>query len=133
MYFTRSLKISRLSISMLGCFLMGTSVVYLRSMPFVSSARSAVDCSNASEGTAVCCSYLHMGAVDQVADHVNATFVLLRHCATEEHGQIQGYGRNLPMKESGTIYGVSRTTVSLDGSWRLCRLEPSRPPYGESD
>ena len=42
------------------------------------------------------------------------------------------YGRGLTMEEIGTIYGVSKAAVSLDGSWRLCRLEPSRPPCGES-
>ena len=42
------------------------------------------------------------------------------------------YGRGLTMEEIGTIYGVSMAAVSLDGSWRLCRLEPSRPPCGES-
>ena len=43
------------------------------------------------------------------------------------------YGGGLTMEEIGTIYGVSKAAVSLDGSWRLCRLEPSRPPCGESD
>ena len=38
------------------------------------------------------------------------------------------YGRGLTMEEIGTIYGVSKAAVSLDGSWRLCCLEPSRPP-----
>ncbi len=38
------------------------------------------------------------------------------------------YGSGLTMEEIGTIYGVSKAAVSLDGSWRLCRLEPSRPP-----
>ena len=42
------------------------------------------------------------------------------------------YGRGLNMEEIGTIYGVSKAAVSLDGSWRLCRLEPLRPPCGES-
>ena len=42
------------------------------------------------------------------------------------------YGRGLTMEEIGTIYGVSKAAVSLDGSWRQCRLEPSRPPCGES-
>ena len=42
------------------------------------------------------------------------------------------YGRGLTMEEIGTIYDVSKAAVSLDGSWRQCRLEPSRPPCGES-
>ena len=42
------------------------------------------------------------------------------------------YGRGLTMEEIGKLYGVSRMAVSLDGSWRLCRLEPSRPPCRES-
>ena len=42
------------------------------------------------------------------------------------------YGRGLTIEEIGTIYGVSKAAVSLDGSWRLCRLEPLRPPCGES-
>ena len=42
------------------------------------------------------------------------------------------YGRGLTMEEIGKIYGVSKMAASLDGSWRLCRLEPSRPPCGES-
>ena len=42
------------------------------------------------------------------------------------------YGRGLTMEEIETIYGVSKAAVSLDGSWRLCRLEPSRTPCGES-
>ena len=42
------------------------------------------------------------------------------------------YGRGLTMDEIGKIYGVSKMAVSLDGSWRLCRLEPLRPPCGES-
>ena len=42
------------------------------------------------------------------------------------------YGRGLIMEEIGTTYGVSKAAVSLDGSWRLCRLEPSCPPCGES-
>ena len=42
------------------------------------------------------------------------------------------YGQGLTMEEIGTIYGVSKAAVSLDGSWRQCRLEPSRPPCGES-
>ena len=42
------------------------------------------------------------------------------------------YGRGLTMEEIGKIYGVSKMAVSLDGSWRLCRLEPLRPPCGES-
>ena len=42
------------------------------------------------------------------------------------------YGRGLTMEEIGTIYGVSKAAVSLDGSWRLCRLAPSCPPCGES-
>ena len=42
------------------------------------------------------------------------------------------YGRGLTMEEIGTIYGVSKAAVSLGGSWRQCRLEPSRPPCGES-
>ena len=42
------------------------------------------------------------------------------------------YGRGLTMEEIGTIYGVSKAAVSLDGSWRQWRLEPSRPPCGES-
>ena len=33
----------------------------------------------------------------------------------------------LTMEEIGKFCGVSKMTVSLDGSWRLCRLEPSRP------
>ena len=40
------------------------------------------------------------------------------------------YGRGLTMEEIGKLYGVSRMAVLLDGSWRLCRLEPSRPPCG---
>ena len=32
----------------------------------------------------------HMGAAEQVTAHVNAAFVLLRHCVIEEQGQIQG-------------------------------------------
>ena len=42
------------------------------------------------------------------------------------------YGRGLTMEEIGTICGVSKAAVSLDGSWRLCRLAPSRPPCEES-
>ena len=42
------------------------------------------------------------------------------------------YGSDLTMEEIGKLYGVSKMAVSLDGSWRLCRLEPSRPPCGES-
>ena len=42
------------------------------------------------------------------------------------------YDRGLTMEEIGKFYGVSKMAVSLDGSWRLCRLEPSRPPCGES-
>ena len=37
------------------------------------------------------------------------------------------YDRGLTMEEIGKFCGVSKMTVSLDGSWRLCRLEPSRP------
>ena len=36
----------------------------------------------------------HMGAAEQVAAHVNAAFVLLRHCVIEKQGQIQG---NIPL------------------------------------
>ena len=42
------------------------------------------------------------------------------------------YARGLIMEKIGMFYGVSKMAVSLDGSWRLCRLEPSRPPCGES-
>ena len=42
------------------------------------------------------------------------------------------YARGLTMEEIGKFYGVSKMAVSLDGSWRLCRLEPLRPPCGES-
>ena len=42
------------------------------------------------------------------------------------------YGRELTMEEIGKVYGISKAAVSLDGSFRLCRLEPSRPPCGES-
>ena len=42
------------------------------------------------------------------------------------------YGRGLTMEEIGTLYGVSKAAVALDGSWRLCRLEPSRHHCGES-
>ena len=40
--------------------------------------------------------------------------------------------RELTMEEIGKVYGISKAAVSLDGSLRLCRLEPSRPPCGES-
>ncbi len=42
------------------------------------------------------------------------------------------YSRELTMEEIGKVYGISKAAVSLDGSLRLCRLEPSRPPCGES-
>ena len=31
------------------------------------------------------------------------------------------------MEAIGMRYGVSQAAVSLDGSWRLCRLAPSPP------
>jgi len=42
------------------------------------------------------------------------------------------YGRELTMEEIGKVYSISKAAVSLDGSLWLCRLEPSRPPCGES-
>ena len=42
------------------------------------------------------------------------------------------YSRELTMEEIGKVYDISKAAVSLDGSWRQCRLEPSRPPCGES-
>ena len=55
-----------------------------------------------------------------VLDHQNCECIGLR------------YARGLTLEEMGKFCGVSKMAVLLDGSWRLCLLEPSRPPCEES-